>query len=193
MYATAMKSILSEERVQPSRTSSAIGGRNTTSRHPGWAFLSCSCMAALPPPGEAHPYRPHHSKMRAAVRLNAPTQGPEKTEPHSGQGPHDRQVSWLPSFMLLTCPRQITAGQSPEGRGSFWFQGRASPALGKQDRSNFCASYPTPHPALNSLWLPTAPNRNFSILAAIRIPWRASKITTMTKTRPHLKPSISEF
>ena len=185
MHATAMKSILSEERVQPSRTSSAIGGRNTTSRHPGWAFLSCSCMAALPPPGEAHPYRPQPSKMWAAVRLNAPTPGPEKTEPHSGQGPHDRQVSWLPSFALLTCPGQTTAGQSLEGWGSFWFQG-------KQDRSNFCASYPTPHPALNSLWLPTAPNRNFSILDAIRIAWGASKIT-MTKSRPHLKPSISEF
>ena len=64
------------------------------------------------------------------------------------------------SFVLLTCPRQMTAGQSLAGQGSFWFQGLASPALGKEDRSDFCASSPTPHPALNSRWLPTAPNRN---------------------------------
>lgn len=116
VHATAMKSILSEEQVQPSRTSSAMGGRNTTSRHPGWGSLSCSCMAALPPPLEAHLYQPHRSKTLAAMSLNAPTQGPEKTEPHSGQGPRDRQVSRLLSFVLLTCPRQMTAGQSPGGR-----------------------------------------------------------------------------
>ena len=149
MHATAMKSILSEERVQPSRTSSAIGGRNTTSRHPGWAFLSCSCMAALPPPGEAHPYQPYHSKMWAAVRLNAPTQGPEKTEPHSGQGPHDRQVSWLPSFALLTCPRQTTAGQSPEGWGSNSAWGsKAEHLLPLGNRTEAISVLPTPHHTL---------------------------------------------
>ena len=147
MHATAMKSILSEEWAQPSRTSSAMGNKNTTSRQPGWEFHSNSCTPAPPPPVEAHLHSPTPitQKCWQQWRQMSPPRGLEKTEPHSSQGLHHRQVSGLLSFALLTCPRQTTAGRSLGGQGSFWFQGLGS-ALGK--RTEAISVPPIPHHAL---------------------------------------------
>lgn len=185
--ATATKSILSEERVQPSRTSSATGRRNTTSRHPGWGFLSCSRMAALPPPLEAHPSQPHHWKTLAAVSLNAPIQGPEKTEPHPGQGPRDRQVLRASDLPQTNDSRTVTGGT-----GLLLVPRPSTSCPWERGQKRFLCVLPHATPCFKLPVAPHCPKQEFSILAAIRITWGTLKITT-TKTRPHCKPSISEF
>ena len=61
----------------------------------------------------------------------------------------------------------------------------------ERGQKQFLCVLPHTTPCFKLPMAPRCPKQEFSILAAIRITWGALKITT--KTRPHRKPSTSEF
>lgn len=192
MRATAMKSILSEEWVQPSRSSSAMGNKNTASRQPGWEFHSNSCTPALPPPGEAHLHsRPPSLKNAGSSGVKCPHRGALRRPSHTQVR---ASVVGRGAFVLHSSdPPQANDSRTVTGWTGLLLVPRPRICSWERGQKPFLCLLSHTTPCCNAPWLPTARNSDSQPWLQLESFGEIKKTQTTTKPRPHPKPSKWEF